>query len=232
MTCAKKYLDLFPIYSYFVFQSTFMIPHQQASLKTLQEIHSIMDKSARFISLSGWSGIWAGTIALAGSLIAKNWLNRLPAGYQDNNTVAGQFVLLALAVLALAFAGAYYFTWRKAKLQDGNIWSNASKRMLGHMAIPMAAGAIFALHFLYAHLEGYAIPACLTFYGLALINGSKYTLSDIKYLGLCIVGLGCVNLFMPGMGLTFWTIGFGVLHILYGLFMWNKYDKQLSKEGA
>lgn len=223
---------LFAAYTYFVFQSTFMIPQQQASLKTLQEIHSIMDKSARFISLSGWSGVWAGTIALAGSLVAKNWLDKLPAGYEAYNTIAGRFVLLALTVLVIAFAGAYYFTWKKAKLQGGNIWNSASKRMLVQIAIPMTAGAVFALHFLYAHLEAYVVPVCLAFYGLALINGSKYTLSDIKYLGLCIVALGCINLFMPGMGLIFWAIGFGVLHILYGLFMWNKYDKRFSKEEA
>lgn len=223
---------LFAAYTYFVFQSTFMIPQQQASLKTLQEIHSIMDKSARFISLSGWSGVWAGTIALAGSLVAKNWLDKLPAGYEAYNTIAGRFVLLALTVLVIAFVGAYYFTWKKAKLQGGNIWNSASKRMLAQIAIPMTAGAVFALHFLYAHLETYVVPVCLAFYGLALINGSKYTLSDIKYLGLSIVALGCINLFMPGMGLIFWAIGFGVLHILYGLFMWNKYDKRFSKEEA
>ena len=67
--------------------------------------------------------------------------------------------------------------------------------------------------------------------GLALINGSKYTLSDIRYLGLCQVVLGCICIFVPAWGLTFWAIGFGGLHILYGIVMWNKY-KYITKQGS
>lgn len=96
----------------------------------------------------------------------------------------------------------------------------------------MIAGAIFALKFLYEGQESFIAPTLLTFYGLALINGSKYTLSDIKYLGLCEVVLGCISLFMPGYGLTFWALGFGVLHIVYGAIMWNKYDKHISRENT
>ena len=67
---------------------------------------------------------------------------------------------------------------------------------------------------------------CLIFYGLALINGSKYTVSDIKYLGLIEVVLGCIGLFInPGYGLYLWAFGFGVLHIVYGIIMWRKYDQ-------
>jgi hypothetical protein len=210
-----------------------MMQEQEASLKTLQDIRSMMEQSARFISLSGWSGVWAGGVALGGSLIARNWLKGLPVGYDaaEEGVSAGRFVLLAIAVFIIALAGAYYFTWKKTREQGGKIANGASKRMAAQIAIPMIAGAVFALHFLYAGLEDYITPSCLAFYGLALINGSKYTLSDIRYLGLCIVGLGCINLFLPEYGLTFWATGFGVLHILYGIIMWNRYDKPFSREG-
>ena len=94
----------------------------------------------------------------------------------------------------------------------------------------MLAGAIFAFKFLFDEQVSYVAPTCLAFYGLALINGSKYTLSDIKYLGLLEVALGCICLFIPGYGLLFWAIGFGALHVLYGIIMWNKYDKHISRE--
>jgi hypothetical protein len=219
-----------------------MYQEQEASIKTLQDIRSMMEKSARFISLSSWSGVWAGSVAIVGSLIAKSWLSNIPTSYYnpyrnapDEITddayyaIVSKFVVLAVVVFLVALLGAYFFTWRKAKLQGGKIWNIASKRMLTEMAIPLAAGGVFSLHFLYSGHEGYIAPACLAFYGLALINGSKYTLSDIKYLGLCTLVLGCINLFVPGYGLTFWAIGFGVLHILYGIIMWNKYDKRFSK---
>lgn len=202
-----------------------------------------MERSARFISLSGWSGVWAGSVALAGSWLAKQWLRRLPAAYYnpyrtapgsvadaEYDTIVFRFLLLAVGVFVVALLGAYYFTWRKTRVQGVKIWNSASRRMLTEMAIPLATGGVFALYFLYARNETYITPACLAFYGLALINGSKYTLSDIRYLGLCMVALGCASLFMPGHGLLFWALGFGVLHIVYGVIMWNRYDKRLGKE--
>jgi general stress protein CsbA len=68
-------------------------------------------------------------------------------------------------------------------------------------------------------------PATLVFYGLALVNASKYTIRDVRYLGLCEVALGLVASFMVGYGLVFWAIGFGVLHIFYGLAMYYKYER-------
>lgn len=195
-----------------------------------------MERSARFISLSGWSGIWAGTVALVGSFIAHKWLNELPGntniygevqtelagGY---NAIAGRFISLAAIVLAVAIAGGVYFTWKKANKKGQKIWNAASKRMLMHIAVPMLAGGIFSMIFLYNGHVMYIAPACLVFYGLALINGGKYTFSDIQYLGYMELVLGFVNMLFPGYGLTFWAFGFGALHIIYGVFMWNKYDK-------
>ncbi|MGN6476559.1 MAG: hypothetical protein ACTHKV_04995 [Flavipsychrobacter sp.] len=198
----------------------------EASLKTLQDIRSIMDRSARFISLSGWSGIWAGITGLAGSYMAYLWLQQAPEmDIINRDQLITRFVLLALVVLFVALAGGIYFTWRKTRKDGGQLWNNASKRMVAQMMIPLMAGGIFAFSFLRDGHEVYIAPICLAFYGLALINGSKYTLSDIRYLGLCEVTLGCISLFLPGYGLMLWAIGFGILHILYGIIMWNKYDK-------
>ncbi len=200
-----------------------------SSIDTLRDIKNIMERSARFISLSGWSGIWAGCVALVGSFIAKTWLDELPAAYQEMTdeyrAIAGRFVTLAAIVLAVAIAGGVYFTWKKANKKGQKIWNGASKRMLMHIAVPMLAGGIFSLLFLYNGHVMYIAPACLVFYGLALINGGKYTLSDIQYLGYMELVLGFITMFLPGYGLIFWAIGFGALHIIYGVFMWNKYDK-------
>jgi len=220
-----------------------MRQEQEASLIALRDIRSMMEKSARFISLSGWSGVWAGFVALAGSWVAQHWLRKLPTAYYnpyqsargsvadaDYDTIVLRFLVLAVAVFVVALLGAYYFTWRKTKVQGMKIWNSASRRMLTEMAIPLATGGVFALFFLYARHETYITPVCLAFYGLALINGSKYTLSDIRYLGLCMLALGCTSLFMSGHGLLFWALGFGVLHIVYGIIMWSRYDIRLAKE--
>jgi hypothetical protein len=76
-------------------------------------------------------------------------------------------------------------------------------------------------------LEYYVLipPACLIFYGLALVNASKYTLGEVRYLGYGQLILGVINIWLPEYGLYFWAAGFGVLHIVYGLVMWYRYEK-------
>lgn len=210
------------------------------SLQTLKDIHGIMERSTRFLSLSGWSGVWAGVVALISAGIARMWLNELPVyygrlyektetfaqadtGYQDT---VGRFVLLALITLVVAVAGAYFFTNKKARKNGETLWSHSSKKMLIEFSIPLLAGGIFAFAFLWRGHEMYIPAICLAFYGLGLINVSKYTLSDIKYLGIMEIVLGCLCLFLQGYSLLLWSLGFGVLHILYGMIMWKKYDKQ------
>ena len=213
-----------------------------SSLETLYEIRNIMERSVRFISLSGWSGIWAGLTAIAGAYAAYQWLT--PDILSHNFMVqpvsqkgdafcfcgANLYrpLILAVTIFIVALAGAYYFTMRKVKAQGGTLWNTASRSMFKAMAMPLIAGAIFCLGFMeYGH-GIYLAPACLIFYGLALYNGSRYTLSEIRYLGMLEMLLGCICLFMPGYGLYFWTAGFGLLHILYGIIMWNKYDKKMA----
>lgn len=216
-----------------------MNPEQKdTSLETLQEIRSIMDRSARFLSLSGLSGIWAGIVALVGAGIAHKWLGEahsfsghyrsyLPSDpdYYPERYLP-QYLLLAVGIFALAFIGGFYFTYKKNKKTGAPIWNSASRKMVNNLAIPLIAGAIIVFAFAWKGDWVYIAPGCLIFYGLALINGSKYTVSDIKYLGLIEIVLGCTGLFInPGYGLYLWAFGFGVLHIVYGIVMWRKYDQ-------
>jgi nitrate reductase gamma subunit len=205
------------------------------SLRTLQDIKSIMERSARFLSLSGWSGIWAGAVALAGTALAQYRLSQYytayntGAGYENAAfiTLRNQLAMLAAVVCIIAIAGGLYFTYRKNSESGERFWNNASKRIMISLLIPLIAGGIMILAFLRDNQWMYLVPVSLIFYGLALINGSKYTVSDIKYLGLLEVVLGCAALALPSAyGLYIWALGFGVLHIVYGVVMWQKYDRE------
>lgn len=211
------------------------IQQQDDSLRTLQDIRAIMERSARFLSLSGWSGIWAGIMALIGAGYAYMEISAFNMAYHQpgDNSVAliarleQKLFLAALIVFALAFTGGFYFTYKKNKKAGVRIWNSASRKMVINLAIPIIAGAVIIIAFMLKNDWVYVAPACLLFYGLALINGSKYTVSDIKYLGLTEVILGSIGLFIsPGYGLYLWAFGFGVLHIVYGAIMWRKYDRQ------
>ncbi|MBA3828027.1 MAG: hypothetical protein H0X33_03740 [Taibaiella sp.] len=204
-----------------------MHPTEQDPSETLQEIRSIMERSARFLSLSGWSGVWAGCVALIGALIAHDWLQRLnwnPSRYTD--LIRMKFIFLGIIIFIAALGGGYLLTLLKVKQQKQQFWNHASRQLVLQIAIPLLAGGFFVIGFLNYGNEMYIAPSCLIFYGLALLNGSKYTLTDIRYLGYLEITLGCICIFFPGTGLYFWAAGFGVLHILYGIIMWNKYDRK------
>ena len=208
---------------------TSQTPTEQ-SLETLQDIKRMMERSSRFISLSGLSGVSAGICALIGAWIAHGWIL---AAYQQppsfdaplRETLLTRMIVLALGVLVAALATSTFFTWRKARRSQLPIWDHASKRLAVNMAIPLAAGGFFVFGLLDHSGWPYVAPSCLVFYGLALVNASKYTLTDIRYLGILEIVLGCVNMYYPHQGLYFWAAGFGALHIVYGLIMWWKYER-------
>jgi len=196
-----------------------------------------MERSSRFISLSGLSGIAAGCCALIGAAIARYMIfpdyyqeyeNR--GGYSGSNFLDLRFklIMLALAVFAAAFLSAFYFTWRKAKMQQVQIWNHTSRRLFWNMIIPLVTGGLFILAMLEHGEWRFVASSCLIFYGLALVNASKYTLTDIRYLGYCEIALGLISMSVTkwlGYGLYFWALGFGVLHIIYGIVMWWKYER-------
>ncbi|MFW0737199.1 hypothetical protein [Flavobacterium sp. T12S277] len=204
----------------------------QKHQEDLAHIRSMMERSSRFISLSGLSGVFAGLSALIGGLYvyqlfkAKN-LEYFGGGYEQNYSysadLVSELVSIGLIILVVAFSFGLLFTVRKSRKYDLPIWTSATKKMLFNLAVPLLAGGIFCLALIYHQIYGLIAPATLIFYGLALINAEKYTFSDIKYLGFCELFLGFVSLFFIGYGLLFWIIGFGILHILYGLIMFKKY---------
>jgi hypothetical protein len=202
--------------------------------ETLQDIRQLMDRSSRFISLSGLSGISAGICALAGAWSARNMMVSYYGDYNSRGFFSGdefsrlkiKLIFLAGAVFMVAFLSSFYFTWLRARKQNVALWGNSSRRLFWNMVIPLLAGGAFALGMLRYDEWRFVAPACLIFYGLALINASKYTLTDVRYLGYCQIILGLVNMFFPGYGLYFWAAGFGLLHIVYGAAMWYRYERR------
>jgi hypothetical protein len=72
---------------------------------------------------------------------------------------------------------------------------------------------------------GLIAPITLIFYGMSCLNASKYTLRDVRYLGITQIILGLIAVEYSGYGLYFWVIGFGICHIVYGSVMYYKYDR-------
>ncbi|CAN1519146.1 hypothetical protein MCETHM1_01031 [Flavobacteriaceae bacterium] len=218
---------------YFVIQSTLYM--EDKYLKDISDIKNMMNKSSKFISLSGMAGIMAGVYALIGAFVANTLIKNNNSNYDNyNNTVAvitlesttfKLIVLTAGIVLLLSIATAVLFTYNKAKRGGETMWNATSKRMLTNFMIPLATGGIFGLLLLKNGSYGLIAPVTLLFYGLSCVNASKYTLRDVRYLGITIIILGLIATELSGYALEFWALGFGVCHILYGSIMYFKYDR-------
>jgi uncharacterized membrane protein YidH (DUF202 family) len=195
----------------------------------INSIRTLMERSTKFISLSGLAGVMAGVYALAGAGIAYKLLYMNSSDFHsDNNTVHAQLFILALVVLVLSIATCIWLTTRKAKRKGKSVWNQSSSLLLKSGGLPLLAGGCFVLVlFIQGHFSIIA-PGCLLFYGLSLVSAAQYTYSDVKWLGLCQIGLGLLATLIPVYGLLFWAFGFGVLHILYGSIMYFKYDRENS----
>ncbi|NHM07675.1 hypothetical protein G4D82_10615 [Flavobacterium sp. CYK-4] len=198
-------------------------------LQDIREIKNMMSQSTQFISLSGLSGVLAGIYALIGAYMAGRILPQPEYRYfEPHNTqeTVNSLILIAMALMVLSIGTAYIMTVRKAKRIGESIWNKSAKRLLVNFAIPLATGGIFSLLLLLQTDYKLIAPVTLIFYGLACVNASKYTLRDVRYLGLTMVVLGLISVAFPGYGLYFWAIGFGFCHILYGAVMHFKYDSK------
>jgi uncharacterized membrane protein HdeD (DUF308 family) len=196
-------------------------------LQDISEIKNMMNKSSRFISLSGLSGILAGIYALIGAAIAYYLVSNSVRGYLIlDGTIFKICAAILLGVLILSVATGIFLTTKKAKKNDEKIWDSSSKRLLFNFLIPLVTGGLYILIILNQERYGHTAALMLIFYGLALINASKYSLGDIRYLGVTEIVLGLICAVYPSYGFWFWVIGFGIMHIFYGTLMHFKYDRK------
>jgi hypothetical protein len=212
---------------------------QEKQLADLGHIRSMMERSSRFISLSGLSGVFVGIYALIGAAAAWYKTSQLQFGSfgaelrrhywratPETHDAVVFLVADAMLVLIASLLTSSLLTMRKANKHGQKVWDKTARRLMLNMMIPLAAGGIFALILLLKYYNTSLIPAVtLLFYGLALVNASKYTLEDVRYLGLCEIALGLIGAIFADYGLLFWAIGFGVLHIVYGLVLYRKYER-------
>jgi hypothetical protein len=216
---------------------------QHPPLQTIQDIKRMMERSSRFISLSGWSGVSAGICALGGAYAAYTRLNEhhdhVTAGVISYEGVQDVFTGLSLELFReliwiaaitfiAAFISAFFFTWLRSRKNGTPMWDRTVQRLAWNTVLPLAAGGIFLYRSMEMDHFELVAPGCLIFYGLALVNASKYTLGEIRFLGYGQIILGLANLWLIDYGLYFWAAGFGVLHILYGMVMWWRYERVSS----
>lgn len=192
-------------------------------LQDISEIRQMMERSSRFISLSGWSGVSSGVLALLGVAVAYILLKS-----DTGQTLETNLITDALIVLTLALSSSIYFSWRKARKQGEKLWTPVSRKLAVNMAIPLITGGIYCIIFLLQGYHQFLVGSTLIFYGLALVNAGRFINKEAVILGISEILLGIVATIWPESGLWIWGTGFGIFHILYGILLYFKYDKKQS----
>lgn len=199
---------------------------EQDYLKDISEIKTLMNRSSRFISLSGLSGIFAGIYAIVGAAVAYVYLFPKPGAYLTLHSFNFKIVLVLLVLVALfSVLTAFLLTTRKAKRNNEKIWDATTRRLLINFLVPLVTGGIYIIIKLNSQHYGLTAALMLIFYGLALVNASKYTIGNVQYLGYAEICVGLLCALFPGYGLWFWVIGFGLFHIIYGSIMYQNERK-------
>lgn len=231
----------------FALQSTFKMEDYKEQLTHIKEMRNLMERSNKFLSLSGLSGILCGAYALVAASVAyyliyvyPSWQNftldnritmegsRFTEEYTSfvalYSDIEFKLILLGAGTLVLAIGTALLLSHRKAKKQNEKLWNSSFRIMLTHLLIPLVAGGLFGLICISKNWLVVIAPITLIFYGLALVSASKFTYGEILYLGILQILLGLTCMFFLGYSLFFWALGFGVLHIIYGIVLYKKYD--------
>jgi hypothetical protein len=209
----------------------------QEQLDAIQDMRKLMERSSRFLSLSGLSGVAIGIFALMGTtvLYLKLDLHPLEKGYQSllatttpslSNELFQFIILDALIVLIASLSAGTIMSMNRSKKLNQPSWDPAAKRLVINLMIPLVAGGLLCLIFIQKGELAYLAPITLLFYGLALVNASKYTVDEIRNLGIIEIALGLIAFWQLEFALLFWGIGFGILHIIYGMFIHTKHQKQ------
>ena len=199
----------------------------EKSLEEIAEIRAMMERASKFISLSGMSGVSAGIVALGGAFIA-HWMLGGGAGEMFPHptfSLGVALMILAFAVLVLAVGFSIRFSARMARKRGVPLWDETAKSLVLALVVPLAAGGGMCLVLLLHALFSLLPSIMLVFYGLALVNAGKYTLGEVRYLGVVEVAIGLAAGIWPEWGLLLWGMGFGVLHIVYGIAMYLKHEK-------
>lgn len=185
---------------------------QERAFHDLRFIRETMERAAPFTAVPGWGGVFMGASALVAAWAAS----------RQSAVEAWLLVWMCEAVLALAvFAWA---SWIKARDADAALLRGAGRRFVISLFTPVVVGALLTATFYPMASVSSIAGMWLLLYGTAVMTGGMQSIRIVPGMGLCFLLLGAVTLFAPAnWGNSMLAVGFGGLHILFGLVIARRY---------
>jgi len=190
-------------------------PDAREAEENLRVIRALMERSTKFSTFSGISGICAGLASIAGCIVTRK------LGH-DPGTFPAAFLTLWSVVIVVAVGTDYLLMKRRAARVGKHVLSRLGKQMVIASAPGLGMGAVVTLYLLQHKLLGTVFPFWMLAYGIAVSATGLFSQREVSYLGAAFLLAGTVALFAPGFGLTMMALTFGGFHIVYGLVMSRK----------
>lgn len=205
---------------------------EQDYIRDIADMRSMLERSSKYLSLSGLGALMTGMYALVACFVAYKVFCIDPGTLTSSYTSDGAFeptllkvLFLAMAVLIVSLVTVFYLSYKKATKKQEKFWNPTAKRVLLNMALPLVAGGILILILVAKGLPQYMAALSLLFYGLAFFNASKFTLDEVRSMAIIEIALGLLSAWFVEYSLWFWALGFGIVHIVYGIFIYYRYER-------
>jgi hypothetical protein len=182
------------------------------AIDNLEFIRDAMERSTEFTAVPGYGGVLMGATAVGASFIAS-----VQSGYRG-------WLIVWLVEACLAFSIGLLMMWQKSKLVETPLNSPPARKFARGFAPPIIAGIIITGLLYFNNLFGHLPTIWLTLYGTAVVSGGAYSVKAVPVMGWLFVVLGAVSVFLPAAyGDWLMGVGFGGLHIIFGLIIARKY---------
>ena len=182
------------------------------AMDNLRFIRETMERSKVFTSVPGYGGALMGATAIGAAIVAHH------------QPLIGNWLIVWLVEAALAFAVGLFALWQKSKNSGESLVSVPARKFASAFAPPIIAGVVLTALFYYRGFFEFLPCAWLTLYGTAVVTGGAYSVRIVPVVGWIFVALGAVAAFAPASwGNVLMALGFGVLHIVFGLIVARRY---------
>lgn len=179
-----------------------------------------MENASSFTAVPGRGGVAMGVSALVAAAVAES---QKPATGADG---AQQWLIVwcVEAVIAILIGGAAL--WQKARASGLSPLAGASRKFaLGLLPALLAGAALTVRGFLEGGTTRDLLPAVwLLCYGIAVMSAGTHSVPAIPVMGMGFFALGLSALVLPpAFGNALLALGFGGLHIIFGVFIARRY---------
>jgi hypothetical protein len=182
------------------------------AMDNLSFIRSTMERATAFTAVPGWGGVAMGITALAAAALARTRASET------------EWLLVWLGASALALTIGGWSMAVKARRAGTSVFSYSGRRFVLSYVPPLAVGGLLTLVLVRADLYSALPGTWLLLYGTGVVTGGAFSVRVVPIMGLCFMALGALALLAPpGWGDWLMALGFGGLHLIFGLIIARRY---------